>query len=84
MAQLQDGVEPGTWLMFDRHRRVAIIRVVTVRGRRLIRSVSYDDDPRRRELIGYFPADHAGLELAAACTWSTYLRAAGPTGSNRR
>lgn len=82
MSQVQAGVEPGIWYMFDRSRRIAIIRLIEVRGRRLLRSVTYDPDPDQRQLIGYFPED--GMRLAAECTWSEYVRAVGPSTSNRR
>ena len=82
MSQVQESPEPGVWYMFDNSRRIAIIRHVEIRGRRLLRAVSYDADPERRQLIGYFP-DNA-MPLAAACTWSEYIRATGPSTSNRR
>jgi len=82
MSQVQAGVEPGTWYVFDRSRRIAIIRLVEVRGRRLLRSVTYDPDPDQRQLIGYFPDN--GMQLAAECTWSEYVRWTGPPTSNRR
>ncbi|ANG86086.1 hypothetical protein A8L33_12485 [Microbacterium aurantiacum] len=82
LSQLERTPEPGVWLMFDKSRRIAIVRVVTVRGRRLLRSVTYDQDPEKRVLIGYFPED--ALRLAAECTWSEYVRAVGPPTSNRR
>lgn len=82
LSQVQAGVEPGTWIVFDRSRRIAIIRLVEVRGHRLLRSVTYHDDPGQRQLIGYFPED--GMRLAAECTWSEYVRAVGPSTSNRR
>lgn len=47
--------EAGVWLMFDKSKRIAIIRIVEVRGRRLLRSVTFDPDPSQRILIGYFP-----------------------------
>lgn len=67
--------------MFDHHRRIAIIRIVEIRGRRLLRSVTYDADPEKRQLIGYFPPD--AMRLAAECTWSEYIKATGPSTSNR-
>ncbi|MGQ2916280.1 hypothetical protein [Microbacterium aurantiacum] len=48
LSQLERTPEPGVWLMFDKSRRIAIVRVVTVRGRRLLRSVTYDQDPKKR------------------------------------
>lgn len=82
MSQLQKSPEPGTWYVFDRSKRVAIIRVVEIRGRQLLRSVAYDADPRERSLIGYFPID--AIQLAVECTWSEYVRYVGPSTSNRR
>lgn len=82
VSQVWGSPEPGVWFMFDRHRRIAIIRLVEVRGRRLLRSVTYDPDPEQRQLIGYFPEN--GMQLAAECTWSEYVRATGPPTSNRR
>lgn len=82
MSQLQRSPEPGVWYVFDKSRRIAIIRYVEVRGRRLLRSVTFDRDPERRQLIGYFP-DNA-MPLAAACTWSEYIKATGPSTTNRR
>lgn len=86
MSQLQRGVEQGTWLMFDRSKRIAILRVVDIHGvnRKLIRSVTYDADPTRRQLIGYFPNDAVGLRLAATVTWQQWIEATGPSQSNRR
>lgn len=84
MSQLQRGVEQGTWLMFDRSKRIAILRVVPIRGtdRSLIRSVTYHSDPAQRQLIGYFPNDAVGLKLAAVITWQEWIRATGPSQSN--
>jgi len=82
VSQVQASPEPGTWYMFDRSRRIAIIRLVEVRGRRLLRSVTYDENPAQRQLIGYFPVD--AMRLAAECTWSEYIKATGPSTSNRR
>lgn len=86
MSQLQRDVTPGQWLMFDRHRRIAILRVVEIRGARrsLIRAVTFHTDPAQRRLIGYFPNDSAGLRLAAGVTWGEYVRVTGPPTSNRR
>lgn len=86
MSQLQRGVEQGTWLMFDRSKRIAILRVVPIRGtdRSLIRSVTYHSDPAQRQLIGYFPNDAGGLKLAATVTWGEWVRATGPSRSNRK
>lgn len=70
LSQVCRSPEPRTWYVFDRHRRIAIIRIVEVRGRRLLRSVTYDADPERRQLIGYFPEN--AMQLAAECTWSEY------------
>lgn len=44
--------------------------------------MTYDPDPKQRQLIGYFPEN--GMQLAAECTWSEYVRATGPPTSNRR
>ncbi|MGN7186972.1 hypothetical protein [Microbacterium enclense] len=82
LSQVQASPEAGSWYMFDRSMRIAIIRLVQVRGRRLLRVVTYDQNPERRVLIGYFPQD--AMRLAAECTWSEYVRAAGPSTSNRR
>lgn len=86
MSQLQRGVEQGTWLMFDRSKRIAILRVVPIRGtgRSLIRAVTYHSDPAQRQLIGYFPNDAGGLKLAATVTWGEWVRATGPSRSNRK
>lgn len=82
MSQLQASPEPGIWYIYDKSKRIAIIRYVDVRGRRLLRVVTFDPDPARRVLIGYFPED--GMRLACECTWSEYVRATGPPTSNRR
>lgn len=82
LSQVQASPEPGTWYVFDRGSRIAIIREVEVRGRRLLRSVTFDPDPSQRVLIGYFPVN--AMQLAAECTWSEYVRATGPPTSNRR
>lgn len=82
MSQLQPAITPGEWYMFDKTKRIAIIRYVTISGRRLLRSVTFDNDPAQRILIGYFPDD--ALRLAADCTWSEYIRHSGPSISNRR
>lgn len=82
MSQLQRSPEPGVWYVFDASRRIAIVRVVEVRGRKLLRSVTFDLDPAKRQLIGYFPED--GMRLAVECTWSEYIRHTGPSSSNRK
>jgi hypothetical protein len=82
MSQLQRSPEPGVWYVFDRSKRIAILRVVEIRGRRLLRSVTFDPDPLLRQLIGYFPED--AMRLAVECTWSEYVKHAGPPSSNRR
>ncbi|GAA4924570.1 hypothetical protein [Nesterenkonia rhizosphaerae] len=81
MSRVQAGVEPSTWYVFDRSRHSAIIRLVEARGRRLIRSVTYDPDPDQRQLIGYFPDN--SMQLADECMWSEYVRATGPPTSSR-
>lgn len=55
MSQLQRSPVPGVWYVYDKGRRIAIIRYVKVRGRWLLRSVTFDRDPAERQLIGYFP-----------------------------
>lgn len=82
MSQVQAGVEPSTWYVFDRSRHTAIIRLVEVRGRRLLRSVTYDPDPDQRQLIGYFPDNR--MQLAAEGTGSEYVRATVPPTSSRQ
>lgn len=82
MSQLQRSPEPGVWYLFDRSKRIATLRLVEVRGRRLLRSVTFDPDASRRQLIGYFPED--AMRLAVECTWSEYIRHTGPSPSNRR
>lgn len=47
-----------------------------------LRSVTYAADPKQRQLIDYFPEN--AMRLAAECTWSEYVRSAGPPTSNRR
>lgn len=68
--------------MFDRSKRIAIIRIVEIRGQRLLRAVTFDPDPQQRVLIGYFP-EHA-MRLACECVWAEYIKATGPPTSNRR
>lgn len=70
------------WFIYDKSTRIAIVRVIEVRGRKLLRSVTFDANPARRQLIGYFPDD--AMRLAVECTWSEYVRATGPSTSNRR
>lgn len=82
MSQLQRSPEPGVWYIFDTSKRIAIIRVVEIRGRKLLRSVTFDPDPARRQLIGYFPED--AMRLAVEATWTEYVRHSGPSRSNRR
>ena len=82
MSQLQRSPEPGVWYVFDKSRRIAIIRYVEVRGRRLLRSVTFDRDPAERQLIGYFPED--AMRLAVEFTWWEYIKHTGPSTSNRR
>lgn len=82
MSQLQRSPEPGVWFVFDRSRRIAIVRVVEVQGRKLLRSVTFHDDPAQRQLIGYFPED--GMKLAVECTWAEYVKHTGPSTSNRK
>lgn len=82
MSQLQRSPEQGVWYLFDTSKRIAIIRLVEVRGRKLLRSVTFDHDPAARQLIGYFPED--AMRLAVECTWAEYVKATGPSTSNRR
>lgn len=82
MSQLQRSPEAGVWYLFDKSRRIAIIRTVEVRGRRLLRSVTFHAEPEQRQLIGYFPED--AMRLTVECTWSEYVKATGPSTSNRR
>ncbi|WP_141677803.1 hypothetical protein [Microbacterium oleivorans] len=82
MSQLQASPERGVWYVYDKSRRIAIVRYVEIRGRRLLRSVTFHTDPDQRELIGYFPED--GMRLAVECTWAEYIKHTGPSTSNRR
>lgn len=82
MSQLEASPEPGVWLMFDKSKRIAILRYVEVRGEQLLRVVTYDSDPSQRVLIGYFPPK--SLRLAAEVTWREYVRATGNPRSNLR
>lgn len=63
---------PDHWLMVDGHRKVAIIKLVMVEPmpEKLLRSVTYHDDPAQRWLIGYF----TDLRHAAAVSWWEWLR----------
>ncbi|MFS0735343.1 hypothetical protein ABC304_04160 [Microbacterium sp. 1P10UB] len=81
MSQLQRSPEPGVWYIFDNSRRIAIVRVVEIHGRKLLRSVTFDHDPAQRQLIGYFPED--AMRLAVECTWAEYVKHRGPSTSNR-
>jgi len=85
MSQLQRDVEPGSWIMFDKSTRVAIIRATEIQvgttKRRLLRAVTWDADPERRVLLGYFPLNE--LDLAAAVVWAEWVKHNPPT-SNRR
>ena len=81
MSQLQRSPEPGVWYIFDNSRRIAIVRVVEIHGRKLLRSVTFDHDPAQRQLIGYFPED--AKRLAVECTWAEYVKHRGPSTSNR-
>lgn len=60
------------YLMYDKHYRVAIIRQVEISRPKgtLWRSVTGDEDPTERQLVGYFPT----LEMAAAVTWRTWTQ----------
>lgn len=82
MSQLQGSPEPGTWYLFDNSRRIAVLRIVEVRGRRLLRSVTFHIDPEQRLLIGYFP--EYATRLAVECTWAEYIKHTGPSASNWR
>ncbi|WP_314455819.1 hypothetical protein [uncultured Microbacterium sp.] len=82
MSQLQRSPEPGVWYIFDNSRRIAIVRVVEIHGRKLLRSVTFDHDPEQRQLIGYFPED--AMRLAVECTWAEYVKHRGPSTSNRK
>ena len=82
MSQLQRSPEPGVWFIFDKSKRIAIVRFVEVRGRKLLRSVTFHDDPAQRQLIGYFPED--AMKLAVECTWPEYVKQTGPSTSNRK
>lgn len=59
-------------LMHDRGTQVAIIRQVRITrpAGHLWRSVTWDSDPSRRKLIGYFPS----LEMAVHVTWRTWAQ----------
>ena len=82
LSQLQRSPEPGVAYLYDHSKRIAIFRHVEVRGERLLRVVTYNDDPAKRALIGYFPSE--SFRLAAEVTWSEYVRATGPSTSNRK
>lgn len=82
MSQLQRSPEPGVWFVFDKGKRIAIIRYVEIRDRRLLRAVTFHSDPTQRLLLGYFPDD--GLRLAVECIWTEYIRDTGTPVSNRR
>lgn len=60
------------WFMRDRGRKVAIIRQVHIERPSgvLWRSVTWEDNPARRALIGYFPT----IQMAAAVTWRTWVQ----------
>jgi len=62
---------PGEWILFDGGKRVAIIREVTVRDVKLIRSVTWSPISEERRLIGYFP----DKRLAAEVTWWEWRKA---------
>nr|WP_154923558.1 hypothetical protein [Microbacterium testaceum] len=66
MSQLQRSPEAGVWYLFDQSKRIALICLVEVRGRKLLRSVTFDHDPDMRQLIGYFAED--AMKLAVECT----------------
>ncbi|UOE45989.1 hypothetical protein [Agromyces larvae] len=77
-------VRRGEWIMFDRGRRIAILREVEIgmgaeQKERLIRSVTYAEQSADRTLIGYFPT----LRLAAVVTWSMWQREMGQADAPR-
>ena len=82
MSQLQRSPEQGVWFIFDKNKRIAIVRVVEVQGRKLLRSVTLHDDPAQRQLIGYFPEDT--MKLVVECTWPEDVKHTGPSTSNRK
>lgn len=65
------------WIMYDGAKRIAIMRLLELgpgKSRvRVIRAVTWDVDPTRRTLIGYFPS----LRFAADITWAEWKRSQG-------
>jgi hypothetical protein len=63
--------------MFDRSTKIAVIRLLELgpiaRRETFFRSVTFDVDPARRSLIGYFPS----LRFAAEVTWAEWKKAHG-------
>jgi hypothetical protein len=73
MSELQRSITPGEWIMFDRTRKIAVIRLLHIgRGKEpMFRSVTWAEESAERALIGYFPH----LEMAAEVTWREWSRA---------
>ncbi|MEV1130547.1 hypothetical protein [Agromyces sp. NPDC049794] len=70
---------PGTWLLFDGSRRIAVIRTINAGypPRPLLRADSWATDEAARDFIGYFPVDE--LRLCAEMVWSLYQEATSPS-----
>lgn len=62
-------VRPGEWIQFDGSRRIAVITEIELSSpsRKLLRAVTWAEDPLARDLIGFFPAGE--LRLAAEIVW---------------
>jgi hypothetical protein len=64
-------VEPTVWIMTAQYgRRYAIIRVLEIGGERGYRVTTWDDEPRNRQLIGYYRT----LRAAAKAGHARFLR----------
>lgn len=82
MNQLQQGFRPGEWFVMDRTKKVAIIKLVTMRsGRKVLRAVTWHENPDERQLLGY--VGERDMKLLVEIVWSEWTRQHPPI-SNRK
>jgi hypothetical protein len=82
MNQLQQGFRPGEWYVMDRTKKVAIIKLVTMRsGRKVLRAVTWHERPEERQLLAY--VGERDMRLLVEIVWSEWGRQNPPI-SNRK
>jgi hypothetical protein len=77
-------VEPGTWWLIAQYgERYAIIVLLEIGSERGYRVVTGDDDPRQRQLVGYFRTLRAAAERGHHRWLAMQARPGGINGSGR-